>query len=76
MKKHEYLQEVYPLWMQEIADRPYPQVMHEILAVDAYLICQTACVLNEQIHTADPDLAFVYTYGEVPLVTILLEMSR
>ena len=73
---HEYLQEDYPLWMQEIADRPYPQVMHEILAWDAYLIYQTAYVLNEQIHTADPDLPFVYTYGEVPLVTILLEMSR
>jgi DNA polymerase I len=73
---HEYLQEDYPLWMQEIADRPYPQVIHEILAVDAYLIYQTAYVLNEQIHAADVDLAFVYTYGEVPLVTLLLEMSR
>jgi DNA polymerase-1 len=73
---HEYLQEDYPLWMQEIADRPYPQVMHGMLAWDAYLIYQTAYVLNEQIHAADPDLAFMYTYGEVPLVTILLEMSR
>jgi len=73
---HEYLQEDYPLWIQEIADNPYPQVIHEILAVDAYLIYQTAYVLNEQIHAADPVLAFVYTYGEVPLVTLLLEMSR
>jgi DNA polymerase I len=73
---HEYLQEDYPLWIEEIADRPYPQVMHEILAWDAYLIYETAYVLNEQIHAADPDLAFVYTYGEVPLVTILLQMSR
>jgi DNA polymerase I len=73
---HEYLQEDYPLWLQEIADRPYPQIMHEILAWDAYLIYQTAYVINEQIHAADPDLAFMYTYGEVPLVAILLEMSR
>jgi DNA polymerase I len=73
---HEYLQEDYPLWMQEIADRPYPEVMHGMLAIDAYLIYQTAYVLNEQIHAADPDLAFMYAYGEVPLVTILLEMSR
>jgi DNA polymerase I len=73
---HDYLQEDYPLWMQEIADRSYPQVMHGMLAWDAYLIYQTAYVLNEQIHAADPDLAFMYTYGEVPLVTILLEMSR
>ncbi len=57
---HEYLQEDYPLWMQGIADRPYPQVMHEILAWDAYLIYQTAFVLNEQIHAADPDLPFMY----------------
>jgi DNA polymerase I len=73
---HEYLQEDYPLWMQEIADHSYPKVMHEILAIDAHLIYQTAYVLNEQIHAGDPDLAFMYTYGEVPLVTILLEMSR
>jgi DNA polymerase I len=73
---HEYLQEDYRLWMQEIGDRPFPQVMHGILAWDAYLIYQTAYVLNEQMHAADPDLAFMYTYGEVPLVTILLEMSR
>jgi len=73
---HEYLQEDYPVWTQEIADRPYPQVMHEILAWDAYLIYQTAYVLNEQIHAADPDLAFVYTYGELPLVAISLDMSR
>ena len=73
---HEYLHEDYPLWLQGIADRPYPEVMHEILTWDAYLIYQTAYVLNEQIHAADPDLAFMYTYGEVPLVTILLEMSR
>lgn len=73
---HEYMQKDYPLWMQEIADHPYPRVMHEILAIDAYLIYQTAYILNEQIHASDPDLAFVYTYGEVPLVAILLEMSR
>jgi DNA polymerase-1 len=73
---HEYLQKDYPLWMQEIADRPYPKVIHEILAVDAYLIYQTAYVLNEQIHAADSDLPFMYTYGEVPLITILLEMAR
>ncbi len=73
---HEYLNEDYPLWIQQIADRPYPQIMHEILAWDAYLIYQTAFVLYEQIHTADPDLPFMYTYGELPLVTILLEMSR
>ena len=73
---HKYLHEDYPLWIQEIADRPYPEAMHEILTWDAYLIYQTAYALNEQIHAADPDLAFMYTYGEVPLVTILLEMSR
>ena len=73
---HEYLQEAYPLWIQEIADRPYPQVMHEILAWDAYLIYQLAYVLNDLIHETDPDLAFMYTYGEVPLVTILLDMTR
>jgi hypothetical protein len=44
--KNYYLQKDYPLWVQEIADRPYPQVMHEILAIDAYLIYQTAYVLN------------------------------
>lgn len=73
---YEYLQKDYPIWMQEIADRPYPKVMHEILAIDAHFIYQLAYVLNEQIHAADPDLPFVYTYGEVPLVTILLEMTR
>ena len=73
---HEYLQEDYPLWLQEIADRPYPQIMHEILAWDAYLIYRLAYVLNDLIHTTDPDLAFMYTYGEVPLVTILLDMTR
>lgn len=73
---HEYLQEDYPLWLQEIADRPYPQVIHEILAWDAYLIYQPAYVLNEQLHATDPDPAFMYTYGEVPLVTILLDMTR
>lgn len=73
---HEYLHEDYPLWLQEIADRPYPQVIHEILAWDAYLIYQVAYVLNDQIHGTDPDLAFMYTYGEVPLVTILLDMTR
>jgi DNA polymerase I len=73
---HEYLHEDYPLWLQEIADRPYPKVMHDILAWDAYLIYQVAYVLNDLIHTAEPDLAFMYTYGEVPLVTILLEMTR
>jgi DNA polymerase I len=73
---HEYLQENYPLWGQGIADRQYPQVMHEILAWDAYLIYQVAYVLNDLIHTTDPDLAFMYTYGEVPLVTILLDMTH
>jgi DNA polymerase I len=73
---HEYLHENYPLWLQEIADQSYPTVMHEILAWDAYLIYQVAYVLNEQIHAEDPDLAFMYTYGEVSLVTILLEMTR
>ncbi len=73
---HEYLQEDYPLWLQELADRPYPQIVHEILAWDAYLIYQLGYVLNEQIHSTDPDLAFMYTYGEVPLVTILLDMTR
>ncbi len=72
----EYLQEDYPLWLQEIADRPYPQVIQEILAWDAYLTYQLAYVLNDQIHASDPDLAFMYTYGEVPLVTILLDMTR
>ncbi len=73
---HEYLHEDYPLWVQGIADRPCPQVMHEILAWDAYLIYQLAYVLNDQIHESDPDLAFMYTYGEVPLVTLLLDMTR
>jgi DNA polymerase I len=73
---HEYLNEDYPLWLQEIADQDYPKVMHEILAWDAYLIYQVAYVLNEQIHAGDPDLAFMYSYGEVPLVTILLDMTR
>jgi DNA polymerase I len=73
---HEYFHEDYPLWLQEIADRPYPQVIHEILAWDAYLIYQLAYVLNEQLHATDPDLAFMYSYGEVPLVTILLDMTR
>ena len=50
--------------------------MHEILAWDAYLIYQLAYVLNEQIHETDPDLAFMYMYGEVPLGTILLDMTR
>ena len=58
---HEYLHEDYPLWLQEIADRPYLQVMHEILAWDAYLIYQLAYVLNEHLHASDPDLAFMYT---------------
>jgi len=73
---HEYLDEDSPLWLQEIAGQAYPKVMHEILAWDAYLIYQVAYVLNDRIHAGDPDLAFMYTYGEVPLVTILLEMTR
>ncbi len=73
---HEYLQEDYPLWLQDIADKPYPQVMHEILAIDASFIYQVGSVLNQQIHAGDPDLAFMYTYAEVPLVVILLEMTR
>jgi DNA polymerase I-like protein with 3'-5' exonuclease and polymerase domains len=72
----EYLQDDYPLWIQRIADNPHAQVIHEILAWDAYLIYETAYELNEQLHTADSDLAFMYTYEEVPLITILLEMSR
>lgn len=73
---HEYLHEDYPLWVQGIADEAYPTVLQEILAWDAYLIHQLGYVLNEQIHAGDPDLAFMYTYEEVALVTILLDMTR
>ncbi len=73
---HEYLNEDYLLWLREIADRLGDRVRHEILAWDAYLVYQLAYVLHQQIRSADPDLAFMYTYGEVPLVTILLEMTR
>ena len=67
---HEYLHEDYLLWLREIADRPGDQVLYEMLAWDAYLVYQLAYVLHEQIRTADPDLAFMYTSREVPLVTI------
>ncbi len=73
---HEFLQEDYPLWLQEIADQAYDKVMYEILAWEAYHIYQVAYILSNQIRTTDPDLAFMYTYGEVPLVTILLDMTR
>ena len=73
---HEYLHDDYLLWLREIADRPGDTVRYEILAWDAYLVYQLAYVLHEQIRIQDPDLAFMCTYGEVPLVTILLEMTR
>src|SRR5208283_2585447 len=73
---HEYLAEEYPVWNKVLADNAYPESIRGILAYDAHLIYDVAYELLELMDKAGTDLKFMYFYIEVPLVRILLEMSR
>jgi DNA polymerase I len=72
----EHLSEEYPVWNKAFADNPYPESIRAILAYDAHLIYDLAYELLHLMHNADIDLKFMYFYIEVPLMRILLEMSR
>jgi DNA polymerase-1 len=73
---HECLSEEYPVWHKALADNPYPDSIRAILAYDAHLIYDLAYELLELMDRAGPDLKFMYFYVEVPLISILLDMSH
>lgn len=68
-----YLDDTYPFWSDDIHDKDYPEGLYSILIHDACWIAELASVLLDRM---DDEQRWLYFYGEIPLVIVLLDMTR